>query len=1135
MSEPNRCDQCGGPLLESGPIGGACPRCMIEVGVNSTGSGLPDEINEIGEIGPIAPNITLATIGRYRVLRLIGEGGMGAVYEAEQDQPRRTVALKIIKPGLATPELLRRFEQESQALGRLQHPGIAQIYEAGTADTGFGPQPYFAMEFVRGRNVKEYAAEQHLSTRQRLEMVSRIAEAVQHAHQRGLIHRDLKPANILIDETGQPKILDFGVARAIDSDVQATIQTDMGQLVGTLAYMSPEQVIADPLGVDTRSDVYSLGVILYELLAGRLPSTASRKVHEMIHAIREEDPARLSSIDRSYRGDIETITAKTLEKDKTRRYGSAAEFAADISRYLKDEPVIARPPSPGYQLRKFARRHKAFVAATISIFIVLVSGVAVSTWLAVRARRAESAAVEARDRAVQAELKTATERDAARYARNDAVTARALAQQERDTAVSEKERADTEAGTARALSDFLGKDLLGMANPLAQAQSEEAGRAAVLPNPNLTVREAVDVAAGKISGNFEKQPLVEAALHETIGGIYFGLGVMDKAVAQLDLAVAIRRRVQGWDHRATLKTRSDLATLQSKMVRRLDVAGNVWRELLESSRRVLGDADPLTWRALTQTLAFNEMQGRRQESETLLENILKEESRTIGEDHPTTLATVGLLINSFETPRAAPASQPRNYPAAESFLTRSLSGERTRLGVANAATLNSVRLLAGVYMVQQKYSEAESLLSGQLRDQQHSVGNSHPATLESMRLLADVYTKTGEFAKAQALLETAAKMNHAGADIAAQLLNAAKSAAEYVKLGNNTEAQKLATQALEGYRRIVGGSDSSADPIGKELVALAREFAAKGRRKNADDILAELWNIHRGVLRNMNTHGTATALGEAYRNLGLYGKAEEILADLWNAQRELFGEAHPRTLQTMNQLEFAYWDDGKAEQDDGRPAESKVKLAQAVELVTQHLKILKVSGGEEQDESQVHLLRLGEIYGSEAEFKKAEDAFSTLRRILLPNGTATGLLSGPRVRNVISHLGWALFHQQKYREAEAVLRVDVPFYDRPARPESEVRYNWEGVLGAVLVAENKNYEEAEYRLQSCYKGRLHPIGIGIPAGDVNLFTEQESVAWLVRLYDQWGKPERATEWRAKLQADKPAQSTKKSETSERFQ
>jgi serine/threonine protein kinase len=274
------------------------------------------------------------------------------VYEAEQDQPRRAVALKVIKPGLVSSELLRRFEQESQALARLQHPAIAQIYEAGTADAGFGPQPFFAMELVRGQSLLD-ADQRRLSVRQRLELMVKICEGVQHAHQRGLIHRDLKPGNILVDETGQPKILDFGVARVTDSDLGATRQTDVGQLVGTLAYMSPEQVLADPLELDTRSDVYALGVILYELLAGRLPYELSAQPLEAARIIREQDPAPLSSISRVYRGDIETITAKALEKDKARRYASAAGLAADVQRYLRDEPITARPPSASYQLRKF--------------------------------------------------------------------------------------------------------------------------------------------------------------------------------------------------------------------------------------------------------------------------------------------------------------------------------------------------------------------------------------------------------------------------------------------------------------------------------------------------------------------------------------------------------------------------------------------------------------------------------------------------------------------------------------------------------------------------------------------------------------------------------------------------------------
>ena len=311
-----------------------------------------------------APGTTSALpsiIGPYRILRLLGEGGMGVVYEAEQEHPRRTVALKVIKSGLSDPKLVRRFEQELLALGRLQHPGIAQIYEAGTADNGFGPQPYFAMEFIHGQPLLEYADAHQLTTRQRLELMARVCEAVHHAHQRGIIHRDLKPGNILVDETGQPKILDFGVARATDSDARMTHQTDLGQLVGTLAYMSPEQVLADPLELDTRSDVYALGVVLYQMLAQRLPYKISSRLHEAVRTIQEDEPKPLSTVSSAYRGDIETIVGKALEKDKARRYSSAAELAADIRRYLHDEPIMARPASTIYHLQKFARRHKALV------------------------------------------------------------------------------------------------------------------------------------------------------------------------------------------------------------------------------------------------------------------------------------------------------------------------------------------------------------------------------------------------------------------------------------------------------------------------------------------------------------------------------------------------------------------------------------------------------------------------------------------------------------------------------------------------------------------------------------------------------------------------------------------------------
>jgi len=312
-------------------------------------------------------------VGAYTIRGLLGTGGMGSVYTAEQQRPRRTVALKVIRRGLSTHALLRRFEHEAEMLGRLHHPGIAQIYHAGAAPVEFGgmPQPFIAMELVRGPALHKYAEQRRLTTREKLEVVARICDAVHHAHQRGVIHRDLKPQNILVDESGQPKILDFGVARAADSDLRVTtLQTSVGQLIGTLPYMSPEQVVADPSEVDTRSDVYAIGVVLYQLLTGRLPlDVSSRPIPEAARVIRDEAPAKLSAVNKLFRGDIETIVAKAMEKEKARRYQSAAELADDLRRYLAGEPISAKTDSTFYVIAKQIRRHKG-VCAAAAVFVL---------------------------------------------------------------------------------------------------------------------------------------------------------------------------------------------------------------------------------------------------------------------------------------------------------------------------------------------------------------------------------------------------------------------------------------------------------------------------------------------------------------------------------------------------------------------------------------------------------------------------------------------------------------------------------------------------------------------------------------------------------------------------------------------
>jgi len=326
---------------------------------------------------PVAPE----RISRYRIKRLLGEGGMGLVWLAEQDNPRRDVAVKVIRSGFMSRELQRRFELEAAVLGRLQHPGIAQVHEAGMFDDGSGAKPFFAMEYVDGLPLNEFVRVHKLAVRDRLNMFMKICDAVQHAHQRSVIHRDLKPANILVTTTGQPKILDFGVARATDSDVQvSTLQTNVGQLIGTLPYMSPEQVTGRGQDVDTRSDVYALGVILYELLAERLPyDLKDRSIINAARIISEDEPAPLSTINRAFRGDLNTIVRKALEKEPERRYQSALELAADVKRYLSDEPIFARPATTVYQLRKFARRNKAIVAGVAVAFLALAVGVVSTT------------------------------------------------------------------------------------------------------------------------------------------------------------------------------------------------------------------------------------------------------------------------------------------------------------------------------------------------------------------------------------------------------------------------------------------------------------------------------------------------------------------------------------------------------------------------------------------------------------------------------------------------------------------------------------------------------------------------------------------------------------------------------------
>jgi serine/threonine protein kinase len=782
-----------------------------------------------------------STIGSYRIVRIVGEGGMGVVYEAEQDHPRRTVAVKVIKSGRSDPRLVRRFELELLALGRLQHPGIAQIYEAGTAESGFGPQPYFAMEFVRGEPLLEYAEAHHLSTRQRLEIMARICDAIHHAHQRGIIHRDLKPGNILVDETGQPKILDFGVARATDSDVRVTHQTDLGQLVGTLAYMSPEQVMVDSQALDTRSDVYALGVVLYQLLAGRLPYKVSARLPEAVRTIQEDEPRLLSTVSSEYRGDIETIVAKALEKDRTRRYSSAAELAADIRHHLHDEPITARPASTIYQLQKFARRHKGLVLGIAAVFLVLIAGIIASTREAARANR--------------------------------------------------------EAATSRAISDFLQNDLLAQASAANQAGPNTK------PDPDLKVRTAVDRAAARISGRFDKQPEIEAAIRDTIGQVYLDLGLYTEARTQFDRALDLQRRVLGAKNPETLKTLNRIgysAFLQGKYPE----AEALLRQTLEMQRRVLGTEHRDTLSSIGALADVYWRQSKYPEAEALYSKAFSIQRRLLGPEHPDTLESMhDMAIVYFERGK---------YAQAEGLENQTLEIRRRVLGSEHPQTLASMDNLASVYYAQGKYAQAEALEGQTLEIRRRVLGPEHPQTLMSMDNLADVYDSEGKYVAAESLHSASLEITRRifGSENSDTLMSMNNLANVYFAEGKYQQAEALYTETIQIQRRVLGPEHPDTLASTSDL---AGAYAAQRKYKEAVALYSQDLEMERRVLgpEHPDFLGTISAAGSMYQREGKYPQAETFAGQALAGRRHALGSEDTDTMSSAADLALAYESQGQ--------------------------------------------------------------------------------------------------------------------------------------------------------------------------------------------------------------------------------
>ena len=875
-------------------------------------------------------------IGRYRALRLVGEGGMGVVYEAEQDHPRRVVALKVINPGLANAELLRRFERESQILARLQNSGIAQIYEAGVADAGFGPQPYFAMEFIHGVPLCEYANSRQLGARERLELMAKVCDAVEHAHQRGIIHRDLKPANILVDESGQPKILDFGVARTIDSDTQATRQTDVGQLVGTLAYMSPEQVVADPLDLDTRSDVYALGVILYELLGNRLPYQLSQRLHEAVRAIREQDPTRLSSISRAYRGDIETIVAKALEKDKARRYSSAAALAGDIRRYLADQPITARPASASYQLRKFARRHKAPVTAAAVVFAVLVAGIIVTAREAVRARQAEQ--------------------------------------------------------TEQAVNDFLRNDLL------AQASSFNQAGPTIKPDRDLKVRTALDRAAARIAGKFDRQPEAEAGIRNTIGQTYAELGLYAEARPQLQRALDLHRRVLGTEDPKTLATVRALAMLSIYEGKYAEAEGPL-SDTLSIQRRVLGREHPETLMSMMNLALVYEQQGKYPQAESLGTQLVEIRQRVSGPDHPDTLKAMNNLGLVYY--------DEGKYGKVEDTYRELVESRRRVLGSEHPDTAKTMGNLARVYWVEGKIDQAQALYSQGLEILRRALGPDHPDTMMMMNNVVLTDVAQGKYA----------------------------------------EAEALARQVLEIRRRVLGPE-------------------------------------HPDTLQSL--HNMAWVDYEQ----GRYAESEALYNQTIEVRRRVLGPEHSKTLLSLRDLAGVYTAEGK--------------YSQAEALLSRALEIGRRVQGAEHPDTLFALADLTSLHQRKGNYTLAE----TYAAQQLEGRKRSLGAEHPDTMSAAADLALAYISQGKFAESEPLAR-EVMEFTRKKQADGPARFFAESLLGASLAGQKKYTDAEPLLLEGCQGMLARKDRIAVP----DQYQVDQTREWTIHLYEAWGKPDKAAEWR----------------------
>jgi eukaryotic-like serine/threonine-protein kinase len=729
-------------------------------------------------VGVSAPD--LGSIGRYRLIRKLGEGGMGQVWLAEQSAPvKRQVALKIIKAGRYDHSALLRFDVERQTLAIMDHPAIAKVFDAGSTPEG---QPYFVMEYVPGLLITTYCDHKHLSVPERLALFIKVCEGVQHAHQKAIMHRDLKPSNILVVEVDgkpTPRIIDFGIAKAIAQQAEAeTLLTRAGGMVGTPGYMSPEQ--ADPTvpDVDTRTDVYSLGVVLYELLTGALPFDTkqwqTKPFHVILRQLHEEDPpspsTRISGDSTSttaaqrrntdprqlanlLRGDLDWITLKSLEKDRARRYGTPSELGADVGRYLRNEPVVARPASTAYRTKKYIQRHKFGVAAATVMTLLLI---AFAVMQSIQLRRI----TRERDRA-------------------DRVTA------------------------------FM-TGMFKVSNP-----SEARGN-------DIRAREILDKSSKDIDTGLANDPELQAQLMNVMGTVYQSLGLTSKAEPLLRRAWEIRQRTLGPKSPDTLQSQNDLS-IAVLAESHYPEAEKLCRETMETRRQVLGPEHHDTVDSMLQLARILGFESRYDEAEKLNRDALEVARRKWPQDRLTSTA-LSLLADTL--------THERKYPEAEKAAREAFETDRRTLGSDHPSVLRDMFNLAGILIEEQHYAAAEDISRELIESARRVLGPQHPGTLVAMTNLAALLREEQRYADAEKLEREVfeAQRQTLGPEHGSTLLTLGNLGYLLIEEKQYSEAEQVLREALAGLRRVMGPSNEVTATAAQNL---ARVLALEGKRDEA--------------------------------------------------------------------------------------------------------------------------------------------------------------------------------------------------------------------------------------------------------------------------------------------------------------